>query len=749
MHLRLAPALPCLAALAALALHAPAARAQDLPIVTPRAGLVVTTSVRLRPGVYRLRAAASLDSALITVRGSGVTVDMRGVRLVGLPEEADPDGARGVALRIDGGRDVRVRGATIRGYRVAILARGTRGLVLDSNDVSHGWKPRLYSLPTHESLVDWLSFHRNETDEWLRFGAGIYLHDVRGGELRGNVARQGMNGLLMTRAESLLVHGNELSYNSGLGIGMYRSSRNTIVHNRVDYDVRGYSHGFYRRGQDSAALLMFEQCSANVVAWNSMTHGGDGLFLWAGQQTMDTGAGGSNDNVFWGNDFSFAPTNGIEATFSRNLFVANRVEGSDHGLWGGYSWESRVLGNRFAGNRIGIAWEHGQANEVAFNTFSGDTTAIRLWADSIAPSDWGYPKHRDTRSRDWRITDNLFLGNHVALRAASTGGVVAGNVFRVVDTVAAIAASPALAVDADSSSEPRDAPAPPALPDSVARLAPARLPGGFLPDTQGATSAARRPRSAIVVDEWGPYDWRSPKLWPADSGRGGAVRLQVLGPAGRWRVVSTHGVSSLSRTAGAVPDTITVAPTARGRGDWAVVLEYRGTATVSPRGRTHAAGAPVRFEYRRFEPPVDWRVRWVAWDSLADPRRDSAAFERALGGAPLLEQRVPRLDWQGYGAPARGLPRERLALVATGTVELPAGAYALRAISDDAVRVWVDGRLAIDAWAPHESRVDHAPLGGGRHALRVAYVDVDGWYELRLDVLRGPPPRSPGSPGPH
>ena len=735
---------------AGFATLAPAALAQQ-PLVTPRAGLVITRSVTLRPGTWRLPAPASLDSALIIVRGEGITVDMRGVRLVGLAEEADPDRAQGVAVRIEGGRDVTIRGAAIRGYRVGILARGTRGLVLDSNDVSFGWKPRLYSAITHESLLDWLSFHRNDADEWLRFGAAIYLHDVRGGEVRANVARQGMNGLLMTRAESLVVHGNDFSFNSGLGIGMYRSSRNTIVHNRVDYAVRGYSHGFFRRGQDSAALLMFEQCTENVVAWNSMTHSGDGLFLWAGQHTMDTGGGGSNDNLFWGNDFSFAPTNGMEATFSRNTFVANRVEGSDHGLWGGYSWESRVIGNRFARNRIGIAWEHGQANVVAHNAFEGDSTAIRLWADTIAPSDWGYPKHRDTRSRDWRIVSNGFARHRVGIRMSSSSGLLSDNAFIGVDSVLVVPKPPGLTVGANVEVAERlpvrvDYTR---LPDSIAILAPPRRSGGFLPDTQHAGSAARRPRSAIVVDEWGPYDWRSPKLWPADSGRGDSLRLQVLGPAGRWRLAASRGVARLSRDSGAVSDTITVWPAPNRSGDWSIDLEYRGERTVSPRGTVREAGTPVRFRWERFEPPQEWRVRWVAYDSLAAPGRDSLAFARTLRGAALLEQRVPRLDWIGYGAPVRTLPRERLAMEATGTIDVPPGRHHLRTISDDAVRVWVDGRLAIDAWAPHESRVDHAPIAPGRHAVRVEYVNVGGWYELRLEVLRGEAPRSAGSPGPH
>src|SRR5436853_98772 len=85
----------------------------------------------------------------------------------------------------------------------AISARGTTSLTLIDSDFSYNWKPRLFSVIEHESLVDWLSFHHNDTGEWLRYGAGIYLDSVQGGELRGNTVRQGMNGLMLTRSNGL------------------------------------------------------------------------------------------------------------------------------------------------------------------------------------------------------------------------------------------------------------------------------------------------------------------------------------------------------------------------------------------------------------------------------------------------------------------------------------------------------------------------------------------------------------------
>ena len=262
-------------------------------------------------------------------------------------------------MLVDGGEHVTIRNARIRGYKVAVLARRVRGLTLDGNDVSRNWKAHLYSGIEHESFTDWMSYHHNEHDEWLRYGAGFYLADVDGARIRGNRAVQGQNGLMATRSRALRIWNNEFSFLSGIGIGLYRTSDSTIMHNRLDWCVRGYSDGFYNRGQDSAGLLMYEQSSRNVVAYNSVTHGGDGLFLWAGQSTMDTGEGGANDNVFYGNDFSFAPANGIEATFSRNTFVANRIEGNWHGVWGGYSFESLIADNTFVRNDEGIAIEHG------------------------------------------------------------------------------------------------------------------------------------------------------------------------------------------------------------------------------------------------------------------------------------------------------------------------------------------------------------------------------------------------------
>lgn len=749
---------PLLVASLLVGTAAPGAAQGAVAGVQLRAGMVITRSVRVEKRTWSLPADMPNDSGAIVIRGDNITVDFGGATLEGMAPQNDPDLASGVAIRVEGGRNVRIVNARIRGYKIAILARGTRNLTIEQVDASNNWKPRLFSLVEHESLVDWLSFHRNEGDEWLRFGAAFYLHGVTGGAVRSNRAEQGMNALLMVQTTGIDVTGNDFSFNSGLGIGLYRSSRNTITRNRVDFNVRGYSHGVYRRGQDSAGILLYEQSNGNVIAFNSGTHGGDGFFLWAGQSTMDTGEGGSNDNWVVGNDFSWAPANGIEATFSRNHFVGNRLEGNDYGIWGGYSFSSTVASNCFIGNRIGMAVEHGQDNTVTGNSFFGDTTAISLWANPIEPSDWGYPKTRDTRSRDYTITGNSFARHRVGVRAVNTSGIAfrdntvlsADSLVVMRDTTAAViepnrvtggAPTPAV-VDGNCTPAKALAAVPAEIRERASRGAPRG--GPQLP----LQPLARRDRSAMIVDEWGPYDWQSPKLWPIDSVRSVPLRLRVHGPNGRWRVVGARGIGTLSREFGSMRDTIVVTPPADSVGDWAIELEFTGGSMRTPQGQTFGPGTRYRFGYERFEPRQEWNARFVSWpDSTARDAMGDAAT-RALAGPGLLRRTEPRLDYFWYRPSIAGLPQSQWAMEATSTIDLGPGEYSLRTISDDGVRVWVDGRLVIDRWTHHESTVDYAALTAGRHELRVQYFQADGWSELRLDIVRGSA-RSRGSAGPH
>ena len=692
----------------------------------PASGMLITRSVKVAPGEHTLKSAA-LAAPAIVIRGSNITVDFTNVILRGAPQEADPDSFTGLAVLVDGGENVTIRNLHAHGYKIGVLARGSRKLHITGGDFSYNWKPRLYSLVEHESLVDWMSYHHNDKDEWLDSGAGIYLADSDDAEIDHTTIVQGQNGLMLARSNRAKIWNNTFSFLSGLGIALYRASDNTVMHNRVDWCVRGYSHTFYNRGQDSAGILIYEQSNRNIVAFNSVTHGGDGLFLWAGQTTMDTGQGGANDNVFYDNDFSFAPTNGMEATFSRNVFYGNRVEECWHGLWGGYSYDSWIAANRFARNQEAIAIEHGQDNRITENRFEGDETAIRLWKNASQDPNWGYPKARDTRSRDYVIAGNTFVGNTVALKIAETQNVrVLTNGFEKVGTIATLTGDTRNFGVGDEISVPVRS-----RPTGEVTL-PKPMPGGMdakIPD------AERRGREAIIIDEWGPYDWKAPRLWPEKRSDDSPLTLRVLGPAGEWKVRSVRG-ATVEPSSGRVPGTITVTPATSPSLDYDVQLVYTGAAVVSPRGRAYPAGAAYPFGYGRYFVAADWNVRYFTFDEAAQPDKNPDAFARVFAGTPIKSDRRDRLDYMSGGPIVEGVPRDRVAIVAEAEIVLGPGNYTVRTISDDGIRVWMDEQRIIDRWTPHESAIDTASITGGRRRFKVEYYEIGGFAELRFDILR-------------
>ncbi len=244
-----------------------------------------------------------------------------------------------------------------------------------------------------------------------------------------------------------------------------------------------------------------------------------------------------------------------------------------------------------------------------------------------------------------------------------------------------------------------------------------------------------RGRARIIVDEWGPYDWKSPKLWPAGLPAERPLRLRVLGPEGEWRLTSARG-ATVSANAGRVPGEIVVTPAATSPTDFTVALEYRGGEVVSPRGARTPAGKPYPFSYSRFFAPVDWTIRFFEYDEDTDPVKQRTGFAKLVAGAPLKTVSANRLDYISGRAVEDGVPRDRFALVAEGAALLPPGAYVLQVISDEGVRVWMDGAMILDEWAPHESKVTRVPIAGGARRFKVEYDDTTGFAELRFDIQR-------------
>ncbi len=228
------------------------------------------------------------NNGVIQVVASNIEIQFaQGAVLRGSPKDQRPDQYRGYGIRIEGQTNVTIHGTRISGFWAGLWATRTNGLTLEAIDASDNRRAYLRSTPLAEDGGDWLFPHDNDGNEWLNnYGAAIYVEDANHIIVRGCTVRHGQNALCIDRVSDSKIYDNDFSFNSGWGIAMWRCNRNVITRNACDFCVRGYSHGVYNRGQDSAGILMFEQNNENIIAENSATHGGDGLFGFAGREAL-------------------------------------------------------------------------------------------------------------------------------------------------------------------------------------------------------------------------------------------------------------------------------------------------------------------------------------------------------------------------------------------------------------------------------------------------------------------------------
>ena len=208
------------------------------------------------------------NNGVIHVVADGITIEFSDEHreLIAVGKGTPWDTLTGIGIRIDGHRNVTIRNAHVHRYKVGIYATNAAGLVLENCDLADGYQHRLKSTPSAEDGSDWLWPHRNDNNQWMtNYGAGIYVEDSDGITIRNCFARRRQNGIILDRVNDSAVYDNDCSFISGWGLAMWRSSGNVVSRNAFDFCVRGYSHGVYNRGQDSAGLLMFEQCSDNII----------------------------------------------------------------------------------------------------------------------------------------------------------------------------------------------------------------------------------------------------------------------------------------------------------------------------------------------------------------------------------------------------------------------------------------------------------------------------------------------------
>jgi alpha-glucosidase (family GH31 glycosyl hydrolase) len=109
-----------------------------------------------------------------------------------------------------------------------------------------------------------------------------------------------------------------------------------------------------------------------------------------------------------------------------------------------------------------------------------------------------------------------------------------------------------------------------------------------------------------------------------------------------------------------------------------------------------------------------------------------------LSGEPAFKRTDAEINFNwDKKSPARDFPRENFSVRWTGTIEVPVsvGDVKLSTFEDDGARVWIDGKLVIDAWGPHDSATteESATLTAGvPHQIRVEYLQLQFAAHIKL-----------------
>jgi parallel beta-helix repeat protein len=699
------------------------------------------------------------NNGVIQIVGDNLTIRLGDQVLNGSEADLPPDQRRGTGIVITG-KQTTIIGGDIRGYKIGVHAMEADQLILHQLRVDDGYRQRLRSTAEQEDLADWLSPHHNDAGEWAgRYGAGVLIERTNDVSLRKVVCRRVQNGIMLNRVTRAQVYDCDASFLSGWGLSMWRCTDNVIRGNAFDFCIRGYSHDVYNRGQDSAGILMFEQCDRNEIVDNSVTHGGDGLFAFAGSEALGDVepdalhddawyvSRGNRHNMIVGNDFSYAAAHGLELTFSfDNRISGNRLVGNGIcGIWAGYSQRTMIDGNDFVENgrrgvgleRGGVNIEHGVDNTIIFNRFIDNACAIHLWRDDdpgLATLPWirnnAQPASQST------VAMNIIDGAPVGIHLRDEPEVILGENRIVGCDQELLVEGLSTVITSTELVKPR------LVPD-VERARRRGLLGA---------RAALAGREFIIMTPWGPYDWTNILLMSdgtSISHNATIARFRLLGSTDMLGDDDPDAaLNARLRITCATADVLTTFDDLNlPHGTLA-----RATCFVRDRGiheliATFDDPAGKAQTVRTFIDNIPWLVRTFA--SPVDPRDDVETWREAAVGVFPSETLGLHAPY-GNAGPRDGLV-DHFGTIAEAAVALTPGVWCVRTMSDDGIRVWVDDVLLIDDWTWHAPRAHAAEFivpethDDNRDPLiiRVEHFELDGYstLDVRLEPTAIPPRR--------
>jgi parallel beta-helix repeat protein len=543
---------------------------------TLQKGVLITTSTTFSPDTLYLAGSDNLDTPVLWVRGNDITLDFQGAMLIGTDAPTQPDQFRGLAIKVEKGRNITIKNLSIKGYKVALWAEGIDSLQLINCDFSYNYRRPLVAFRESE----------NTTTGWLEEGTAAYLQNCNNARLQNLTITGGTHGIILDDCRDGLFFNNTIQFNGGTGIGLHRSSGHRIMHNKLDWNVY-------------AAIVGDAGSNENVVAFNSATHGKYGILWNAGFENSSEKS--STDNLIYANNCSYNQT-GMRLNLADSRIIDNEMADCATGVLMQHGVRSTLVGNAISDGNQGIHLDRSLAITLQANTIKNAQLGIQLQpAQTPAVQDKSqYTQEVTVRENRISDTEVAIMGVDAVLHelernllVRSGGGELAASRYhqpQQYQVWQAGAAPTNVALAGRALEEDRKAPWSPrwqvaGLPQALANGQDVALSEDYL---QG--------RSYLLKGEWGPYNFQYPSVWLREV-NDQEYTLLLLGPRGNWKLTGATGFNQISRKTGAFPATV-VAQREEGATVLELQFEYIGPAFTDQFGQQVARGAGIPFSFQ-------------------------------------------------------------------------------------------------------------------------------------------------------
>jgi serine/threonine protein kinase/WD40 repeat protein len=205
----------------------------------------------------------------------------------------------------------------------------------------------------------------------------------------------------------------------------------------------------------------------------------------------------------------------------------------------------------------------------------------------------------------------------------------------------------------------------------------------------------------------------------------GRTRFRVLGPPDRFVIKDLRGDVFVSPTSGTVPGWVDVSTMDPGQARrFSFVVESSDSSQTARVNGVLFGG-------------TDWKVQYYPWKP-GQPSGIGENWQAIMRSEAVAEETVSSIEFAwGTGPPKEHVPADYFATVATAELRFTEGYYEFRTVSDDGVRLLLDGEIIIDHWMPHSATLDSAEVyvDSGPHRVRIEHFEISGEAELRFDIV--------------